>query len=47
MWFQHLNDVQKNRRKGATKAAETRRKNQKGKTKDKERNVWPMYLLLI
>lgn len=47
MWFQHLKEVQDNRRKGAKKAAETRKKNQRGKKKDKEKNVRRFYLLLV
>jgi hypothetical protein len=39
MWFEHLKEVQENRKKGAKKAAETRKKNRKEKKQDKEQNV--------
>lgn len=39
MWFQHLKEIQQNRRNGAKKADETRKKNCKGKSKDKRQNV--------
>ena len=39
MWFQHLHEVQENRRNGAKKAAETRKRNLKEKKKDKIQNV--------
>ena len=39
MWFQHLKEIQQNRRNGAKKAAETRNKDRKGKSKDKRQNV--------
>ena len=36
MWFQHLNEIQDNRKKGAKKAPETRRGNVTGKKKKKQ-----------
>ena len=39
MWFQHLKEVQDNRKKGAKKAAETRKRNKGQKQKDRRQNV--------